>query len=247
MIKSYKYSDSPLNQKYGLYMFEDVIDSQVEEELDTYINDLLLKEQEKNNAVIKARQVVHFGYTFDYTTLKPSTDTDPIPLTIQKVIDSVLNDTKLSSWNYDQVTINKYSSEQKSGIGSHVDTHSVFDDKIVVLSLNAPVTMIFELPTDYDNTETQYPQLPNRVDLWIPPRSLMIMSGISRYLYKHRIVTRATDMDPDGQVVKRESRTSITIRKINHEGVCDCDYPIVCDYQVPESLVLPTRLNNKIE
>ncbi len=249
MNKAYRYVDSPLNDKYGLYMFEDVINLDVETELDEYINDLLLKEQEKNNTV-KARQVLHFGYTFDYTTLKPNynNNTRQIPAKIKKVIDDIFKNINLKDWtipwNYDQVTINKYSSNQKSGIGSHVDTHSVFDDKIVVISLNSPVTMVFDLP-HYKDTKNypNYTEYPHKIDLWIPPRSLMIMSGISRYLYKHRIVTRSIDLDPDGKIVKRGNRTSITIRKINKDGICNCNYPIVCDYQVPSSLVLPTRLN----
>jgi alkylated DNA repair dioxygenase AlkB len=237
MNQSCNYSDSPLHKLHGLYMFENVINSKVEKELDAYINDSLFENQDE--AIIKARQVLHFGYTFDYTTLKPSKSTNDIPTKIKNIIDNLFEKTHISNWSYDQITINKYSSH-KGGIGSHVDTHSVFADKIVVISLNAPVIMVFELPSNYDNNKTNYPE---RVDLWIPSRSLMIMSGISRYLYKHRIVSRMTDLDPNGQVIKRKSRTSITIRKINKDSICKCNYSIVCDYHTPNSLVLPTRLN----
>ena len=68
------------------------------------------------------------------------------------------------------------------------------------------------------------------------------MSGITRYLYKHKIVFRKTDLNPDSIIVRRDVRTSITIRKINSSRICDCDYPIVCDTQNPKSLILPTRL-----
>ena len=240
------YTDSPINRKHGFHIIENVINTDTELELHKYISELIVANEDESKKIISGRESLHYGYTFDFKQLKPDNDNlpDPIPDKIKTVIDTVLEEhTELADWDYNQITINRYQTGDKikSGIGSHVDTHSVFDDKIVVISLDEPTCMIFELPHNFKKTD-KHTELSKRADLWLKPRSLMIMSGISRYLYKHRIPHRKTDIDSDGNIVKRGVRTSITIRKVTLDGTCDCDYPIVCDYQNPSSLVLPTRL-----
>lgn len=90
---STRYSESPINQEHGLFLFENVIDEDVESELNEYLNDLFLESQKKNQAVIKSRQVLHFGYVFDYKTLKPGDNTNPIPDKITQLVDTVLHNT----------------------------------------------------------------------------------------------------------------------------------------------------------
>lgn len=264
---TYTYDESPLNKEHGLYVFKDVIDSETESELNRFVDTLEAK-SESLREVVKSRVCLHFGHVFDPVTLKVDSDdkTIDIPREFTSVIDEViegvspefnadkLENPNLSEWAYDQITVNRYLKSKRNGIGSHVDTHSVFDELIIVLSLGAPTVLRFDLPEECDSNKDEHKGplldsirnldlLPRRVDLWVEPRSLLIMSGMSRYLYKHRIPIRKSDTTPSGDILTRDTRTSITIRKVRTDGVCLCDYPIMCDYQNPNSLVLPERLD----
>jgi len=50
-------------------------------------------------------------------------------------------------------------------------------------------------------------------ELFLPPRSLLIMTGPSRYGFTHKIRGRKFDRWKDGSVVERKPRYSITMRK----------------------------------
>ncbi|VBB18320.1 alkylated DNA repair protein alkB [Yasminevirus sp. GU-2018] len=276
-VRAVSYRDSPLNSLHGLHLFDDIMNVDTEQELLKYINSIIQAKSETvtgdastkpSNMEVKSRTCIHFGHVFDPVTLKVATSPNEnndsknttsskttIPQMLRSVVSDIFNKSGLDllkSWSYDQITINQYSSERKSGIGSHVDTHSVFDDLIVVISLGAPTVLRFDLPdprtTPIDQSVKSRvlynpdPVLPIRVDLWVKPRSLLIMSGMSRYLYKHRIQVRRFDVDPEGSTIKREVRTSITIRKVRTDGKCECSYPVMCDYQNPASLHVPDRL-----
>ncbi|SPQ20854.1 80ede754-d535-457b-8c1d-3add3071dc4a [Thermothielavioides terrestris] len=65
-------------------------------------------------------------------------------------------------------------------------------------------------------------------DLLLPPRSLLLMTGASRYGYTHAIRPRKTDVAADGAtVVPRRDRYSVTMRKVRRgaEVGCACAYP----------------------
>ncbi|KAK4186204.1 alkylated DNA repair protein alkB 8 [Podospora australis] len=73
-------------------------------------------------------------------------------------------------------------------------------------------------------------------ELMLPPRSLLVMRGASRYGYTHGIRPRKTDVAPDGSMVRREGRYSITMRIVRRgdEIRCRCAWPGVCDARVRE-------------
>lgn len=251
------YVDSPIGATHGLYIFDDICTPETEVELLRIIDNLETGDSKRE--YVNTRITLHFGYVFNPATLKvdPTDPTIEIPSDIRHHIDQIFKEItlgdsgeKMSDFPYDQITINKYKGESKSGIGSHVDTHSAFTDKIVSLSLGAPTVMRFELEDITDSNREYIPDieayrsLPQSVDIWVDPRSLIVMSGMSRYLYKHKIPVRKTDLNPNGEVVKRSTRTSITIRQVILDGKCECDYPSMCDYQNFASLVLPDRVKS---
>lgn len=80
------------------------------------------------------------------------------------------------------------------------------------------------------------------IDLWIKLRSLLIMKDEARYDWTHKIPTRNTDTDFMGNIIFRDNRTSITIRKVRNDFRCDCSYKNSCDYQNPLSFHIPDRL-----
>lgn len=75
------------------------------------------------------------------------------------------------------------------GIPPHVDTHSAFEDAIVSLSLASDIVMEFRKPSLTNDKEYV-----THVSLSLPRRSLLIMSGESRYGWKHGITPRKIDV-----------------------------------------------------
>lgn len=220
------------NHIEGLQIFNNVITETEELKLLEQIDELQNEGSSIRNK-LRTRVTMHFNHAFSAKTLKIDfNDNVPeipneIKALIKKIFASQIKFHDLLNWKYDQVTINRY--QGKGGIAAHIDTHSSFDMFIVIVSLGSSVVMRFQ----HNN---------NKKDIWVPARSLMIMSDQARYLYTHKIPTRKTDVDPANNIVKRGDRTSVTIRKVRKDMICECDYPEKCDYQTPESFHTPDRL-----
>ena len=65
--------------------------------------------------------------------------------------------------------------------------------------------------------------------VYLPPRSICIFAGESRYAWTHGIACRKVDL-VDGVLVGRSRRLSLTFRKIRHTP-CPCPYYFYCDSQ----------------
>lgn len=182
------------------------------------------------------RQVQHYGYVFDYKTAdvlrdktQPGADCPPMPAvqggkSIEEhatsghgweVLAGVVEKTRTYQFNIDNVTPEKSTSTSYAklnqltvnhykpgeGIGSHVDTPSAFGDGLISISLSGGIVMEFR---KVDSPET-------KKLVYLPPRSLVLMSGPARYEWDHMIVTRRTDTH-DGIVLPRKLRVSLTLR-----------------------------------
>jgi alkylated DNA repair dioxygenase AlkB len=99
----------------------------------------------------------------------------------------------------DQAIVNEYAPGQ--GISGHVDCVPCFGPVVASLSLLAGVVMRFTGEGE-------------RVDLWLPPRSLLVLSGPARYAWKHAIAGRRGDpgRGPRGR------RLSLTFRTVLRAG-----------------------------
>ena len=106
--------------------------------------------------------------------------------------------TILSYPSINQLTVNEY--KRGEGIGSHTDTKSAFDDGLISISLSGDCVMEFKEPS-----------LGKKKLVHLPPRSLLLMSGASRYQWEHMIVSRMTD-HVNGKVIPRRTRISLTLR-----------------------------------
>ncbi|KAL7457868.1 hypothetical protein ACHAWC_011438 [Mediolabrus comicus] len=102
-----------------------------------------------------------------------------------------------------QLTINEYNPGE--GIGSHVDTITAFDDGLLIVTLNGGIVMEFRKVVDVGD-ENQMRKL-----VYLPPRSLAVLSGDARYKYEHMIVSRMTDT-VNGEIIPRKLRVSLTLR-----------------------------------
>ena len=191
------------------------------------------------------RRTQHYGRRFDYLSKSVSTGAAPpaVPSCIALIVDRLL---PLAPWDASrvddvlQVTVNEY--KPGVGIAAHIDTHSAFTDGIISLSLCAGVT--FRMKRDAEDHS-----------LWLPPRSLLVLSGASRYAWRHSISGRRYDRveleapvaatgeaDSEFEWIARSRRVSVTLRLVLPSGCCGCAWPLLCDAQGGAPIALPTRL-----
>jgi alkylated DNA repair protein alkB homolog 8 len=165
------------------------------------------------------RRVQHYGFEFDYTTrsVNPSFGAvKPIPSLISALF-ARMQQAGIPSCP-DQITINEY--VPGIGIKWHIDTHAAFADGICSLSLGSPIS--FEMRKDGGDAKWS---------MGLLPRTLLIMTGQSRYCWEHGIAARQTDII-NGVPAPRGRRVSITFRKVNSAGSqCRCSYPKYCESQ----------------
>eukprot|EP00934_Nitzschia_sp_Nitz4_P006164 Nitzschia sp. Nitz4//scaffold38_size140716//310//2943//NITZ4_003123-RA/size140716-processed-gene-0.50-mRNA-1//-1//CDS//3329550006//6154//frame0 len=102
-----------------------------------------------------------------------------------------------------QLTVNQY--RPGEGIGSHVDTPSAFGEGLMSISLNSGIVMEFKKVSQSDD------EPPLKKLVYLPARSIVLMTGASRYEWEHHIVTRRTDTH-QGKVLTRKLRVSLTMR-----------------------------------
>jgi len=92
--------------------------------------------------------------------------------------------------------VNEYLPGQ--GIAAHVDNPRMFGDKVVSVSLGSAVVMQFRAADAV-------------IDVVLPRRSAVVLTGPARYAWSHSIAARKTDM-LDGRRVARGTRVSLTFR-----------------------------------
>ncbi|XP_070553831.1 tRNA (carboxymethyluridine(34)-5-O)-methyltransferase alkbh8-like [Ptychodera flava] len=222
------------NLPKGVIIIEDFVDDELERRLvDSVTWDK--DEQAVNEAqkTLKHRRVKHYGYEFRYDNNNVDKDRplpDGIPTLYSDVIDDIMKTGHVQN-RPDQITVNQYQPGQ--GIPPHIDTHSAFQDEIISLSLGSDVIMDFKHPAG------------QHIPMWLPRRSLLIMTDESRYLWTHGITPRKNDVIPVAQTTResdeggltlhrRQTRTSFTFRAVRH-GPCNCAYPEKCDSQQSQS------------
>jgi len=220
----------------GLYLIEEVISSEEEASLIA-----LCDSNEKGRTLWRnniSRRVQHFGYEFNYQTLlldKPR-DIRPVPEDIVAVlVERVPPHVPLDGSRVTQCTVNEYYPGQ--GIASHVDTESCFGETIHILSLGGGVVMTMarvepqeNVPSSHPDNETVPPSHLRRSfaptkptdteesgevvkkHVYLPPRSLLVLSDEARFHWAHSIAPRKFDK-VNGELIKRSRRLSFTFRE----------------------------------
>lgn len=157
-----------------------------------------------------ARRTIHRGYVYPYSGghLQKTTPMEGL----LKHLATYLRDNSIMGKDTrtgggimpDQVIVNEYL--QNQGIGAHIDRKD-FGPVIVSFSLNDDTNFVFR------NPETN-----QKVELYVPRRSIMIMTGQARDIWTHEIPKRKTVIDPTGKRVSKPDdyrRVSITYRTVN--------------------------------
>ena len=179
------------------------------------------------------RKVTHFGYEFSYATRDANVKCEDIPDFARETILGRLG-AEMYRWapgatsalRCDQVTVNEY--PRGIGLAPHVDTHSAFGETILSLSLLGDAVMEFRRE-GYEHRA-----------LYLPPRSLLIMSGEARYAWQHYIPHRKYD-DVEGELLPRgEMRMSYTFRE-RRTGACECVWPEACDSRSGKASLVSKR------
>jgi alkylated DNA repair dioxygenase AlkB len=154
-------------------------------------------QQEWNRSLKRYTQ--HYGYEYIYTQrrIDESNYLGPLPDWFDFLLE------RISSWellekNPQQAIINRYLPGE--GISSHIDS-SVFGSQICSLSLGSSCEFIFKQPGE------------DPIPIYLKPRTLLIMSGESRYEWSHGIPNRKYDI-VKGTKIERSTRYSITFRTI---------------------------------
>jgi alkylated DNA repair dioxygenase AlkB len=147
------------------------------------------------------RRVQHYGWRYDYKarTVLPSMYLGPLPNWAGDIANRLYNDGHIQIIP-DQVIVNEYNPGQ--GIANHIDCEPCFGDTIISVSLNSTCVM------DFINIETK-----EKVEVLLEPRSLVVVSGLSRKIWTHGISARKVDIFR-GQRLERKLRISLTYREV---------------------------------
>ncbi len=150
------------------------------------------------------RRVQHYGYKYDYRSRRIDTSfyLGELPNWLKELSNKFKN--KLIDFIPDQAIINEYETGQ--GISSHIDCKPCFGDTIVSVSLGSSCIMNFEKELNSKN----------KVEIFVEPRTLLIMKGESRSNWYHGITQRKSDKF-NNETIKRKRRISITYREIRME------------------------------
>ncbi|KAK7309464.1 hypothetical protein RJT34_06214 [Clitoria ternatea] len=222
----------------GIYLVHDFISAKEEEEL------LQAVDCRPWNSLSK-RRVQHYGYEFCYDNRNVNTKhcLGELPSFVSPILERISSCPTFKSIKnivLDQLTVNEY--PPGVGLSPHIDTHSAFEDLIFSLSLSGPCIMEFRryengdwLPRAASDADAKVESLKDdsnfiRRVVYLPPRSLLLLSGEARYAWHHYIPHHKIDK-VNGKVIRRASRrVSFTLRKVR-AGLCKCEFPQYCDSQ----------------
>ena len=184
----------------GLYLSEDVITEDEEREIIKWLD------EQKWSTVLK-RRTQHYGYEYNYGSkgVKPTTPmSGPILKLEQKFAQKVsfnFNPFNFDSFNFDQCIVNEYYRDQ--GISEHIDSDN-FGPVILGLSIGSHANMIFTKDSE-------------KYIAYLPPRSLVMLTGDARTSWKHSIPTTKYVITSEGLIPKDTNyrRISLTYRTVN--------------------------------
>ena len=114
-----------------------------------------------------------------------------------------------------QVILNLYQPGQ--GISPHVDLPNRYDDGILGVSLVGGTVMSFSKHDTDDSTRENQ----ERYDVYLPPRSVYLLTGEARWDWAHGIEGRLEDVVQATNGVEtllRETRVSVTFRWMKEGG-----------------------------
>lgn len=222
----------------GIYLLHDFVTAKEEKALLAAVDDRPWKNLAK-------RRVQHYGYEFCYDTRNINTKQrlGELPSFVSPILERIslfANIDDAANVVLDQLTINEY--PPGVGLSPHIDTHSAFEGLIFSLSLAGSCIMEFRrysegvwLPNPATNTDMKMENSDKcsnfiRRAIYLPPRSMLLLSREARYAWHHYIPHHKVDIVKDNMIRRASRRVSFTIRKVR-TGPCQCEFPQYCDSQ----------------
>lgn len=177
----------------GLSLFEDFITPQVETQLTADIDSLPWDDS-------LHRRVQQYGPRYVHRTGSMAGDgLRPIPTCLQALIarlGAIMGEVP------NQIIINEYL--QGQGIAKHIDSPEFFGEVIASLSLLSGAMMRFD--------DLGPPEIRKRHELYLQPRSLLVLRDEARSQWRHEVPKRSAD--PVGKsMIERSRRISVTFRQ----------------------------------
>ena len=146
-----------------------------------------------------SRKVIHFGSEYKYRTSVEKANVKPFPDWIQSLKQKLVDLEEIpKELPFDQCIVNQYLPSQ--GISPHIDDPRQFTDFVACFTVGSGGTMVFQKENE-------------KIELFVKPGSLYIMSGEARFEWKHSMVGKKSDV-VDGEKRMRGVRTSITFRSV---------------------------------
>lgn len=134
----------------------------------------------------------------------------------QKLLDKVRHQLKERHLNYKEFAwhpCHAIDLHKDGELNAHVDSVRFSGDLVAGLSLISP--SIMRLIPDGGTGDSKGEDLHKGwVDLYLPTRSLYVLSGVSRYQYSHQLLTSGSVFNHDGEpiTVDRDQRLSVIFR-----------------------------------
>lgn len=141
------------------------------------------------------RRTQHYGYVYDYASRQAPLRAADLPAWQTAVQERICAATDRPP--FEQMIVNEYTPGQ--GIAAHIDSIDAFGDTICSLSMGSAVMIVFARGSAAN------------VELYLQPRTLVIMQGESRYKWTHHIPARKSDT-VNGERKLRTTRLSLTYR-----------------------------------
>lgn len=186
------------NQLDGLFYQPELIDAEYEVALLSEVRRLPFRNFEFHGYLGK-RQVVSYGWRYDYTGRGALQEADAIPDFLLELRQLAASFAKLEPANLQQVLVTQY--EPGAGIGWHRDK-PVFE-QVIGVSLLAPCVIRFRHRDSKEETGKR--RVWRRVSVPVQNRSIYLLSGPARWEWEHSIAGVA------------ETRYSVTFRSLRTE------------------------------
>jgi alkylated DNA repair dioxygenase AlkB len=147
------------------------------------------------------RRVQHYGYRYDYKArnIDYSMKIGELPIWITPLAQRLYEE-KYMPTIPDQLIINEYEAGQ--GISHHIDCEPCFENHIISISLESGCVM------EFIHTKNK-----EKIELFLEPKSMILLKDEARYEWTHGIPARKTDIYNNQKKV-RTTRISLTFRNI---------------------------------
>ncbi|KAI8081688.1 uncharacterized protein BX664DRAFT_285877 [Halteromyces radiatus] len=184
----------------GLILIDDFVTEKEEAELVDQVNQRPWSGLGQGPNPELKRRTQQYGHLFSYRYRKVLEEYGPLPSFIDPVVQRIMSH-QLMPESPNHLLVNEYNEGQ--GIMPHIDAPALFGPAILSLSLLSACLMKFTHATTGHS-----------IDVILPRRSMVVLTGNARYNYKHGISKDLVETALDGTIIQRAQRISFTFRQI---------------------------------